>query len=163
MNWWPRGRQAEESGAGLPPSPVVNELDDGPQGVPGCFGCLPPSSKHHEDAHKVRGFPAFFGHIRVQMECGPDREYTAETEDREEEATTGLSTVGRDSDGQERTGKSLSLTSELIGALNWGGRTFHIETNPSCVAKLQGLPLPRDEQQSRRRSLLSALPMIGQR
>ena len=75
LSWWPRGRQAEDTGAGVPPNPVVNELDDGPQGIPGCFGCLPPSSKHHEDAHKVRGFPALFGHIGVQTECDPDREH----------------------------------------------------------------------------------------
>jgi hypothetical protein len=53
---------------------VVNEFEDGVQGVPGCFGCLPPSSKRHEETHKVRGFPALFGHINaVQAECGPDR------------------------------------------------------------------------------------------
>lgn len=96
LSWWPRGRQLEDSGAGAPPIPVVNELEDGPQGVPGCFGCLPPSPKRHEDNHKVRGFPAFFGHINaVQMECRPDREYVAATEDKEKEATTGLGTSGR--------------------------------------------------------------------
>lgn len=75
LSWWPRGRQPEDNGAGAPSNPVVNELEleDGPQGVPGCFGCLPPSSKRHEDTHKVRGFHAFFGHINaVQTECGPD-------------------------------------------------------------------------------------------
>jgi len=101
LSWWPRGRQAEESGAGVPPNPVVNELDDGPQGVPGCFGCLPPSSKHHEDAHKKTG------------KKRPQRD------------------------------------SVLLGDT----RTDRSE---------RGLPLPSDEKQSRRRSLLSALPMIGQ-
>lgn len=96
LSWWPRGRQPEESGAGTPPIPVVNELEEGPQGVPGCFGCLPPSSRRHEDTHKVRGFPAFFGHINaVQTEYGPDRKYDVAIEDREEEATTGLDTSGR--------------------------------------------------------------------
>ena len=101
---------------GVPSSPVVSELDDGPQGVPGCFGCLPPSSKHHEEAHKVRGFPAFLGHIAVQMECGPDREYVAATEDREEEATTGFGTGGRYSHREDRTGKWLFLPCKVIGA-----------------------------------------------
>jgi len=98
LSWWPRGRHHEDSGDGAPSNPVVNELEDGPQGVPGCFGCLPPSSKRHEDAHKVRGFPAFFGHITaVQTECGPDREYVAATENNEEEAATGLGTSRRPS------------------------------------------------------------------
>lgn len=98
LSWWPRGRQPEEAGPGVPAIPVVNELEDGPQGVPGCFGCLPPSSKRHEDTHKVRGFPAFFGHINaIHTEYGPDRKYVAATEDWEEEATTGLDTSGRHS------------------------------------------------------------------
>lgn len=64
--------------------------------------------------------------------------------------------------------------SERVGGSPWpaldrrshlGGRIFHMETNPSCtaMAELQGLSLPHEEQQSRRRSLLSALPVIGQR
>jgi len=103
LSWWPRGRQAEGSGGSVPssPVPVVTEFDDSPQGVPGCFGCLPPSPKHHEGAHKKTGK------------------------------------------------KKPKRDSVLVG-------DAHTERNE------QGLSLPRDDKQSRRRSLLSALPVIGQ-
>ena len=53
---------------------------------------------------------------------------------------------------------------ELIGApIGVAGHSIWGLIHFWAVAELQGLSLPREEQQSRRRSLLSALPVIGHR